>query len=53
MNVVLEVRLQLVLSGNRQKKRNRQKNSLGLIEQWRKNLFYKACLNILKAKNAR
>lgn len=45
--------LQLVLLGNKPRKRNKQQNSARLVKQQCKNLFNKTCLNVLIAVDAR
>lgn len=53
MNIISKERLQLVLSSNEFRGGNKQKRFVEMIERWRKNLFDKVCLNILKAINVR
>ena len=53
MNAVSKVSLRLLLSGNKPRSRNKQRDFIWLIERRHKNWSDKAFLNILRAVNAR
>lgn len=53
INAISKSCLDLLFLGNKPRVGNEQKSFVGLVEQQRKHLSDKACLNILRAKNIR